>query len=229
MGRRGLVSVVVSEPHVTLRSGNNCWATPRDIVAYAASVVRADFALDLAAEAPTAVAPTWYGPGSPFQADALAAEDWEAPGGGPRWVNPPYGRQCAVCAGFVWSQPDPKRRRPGCKALGHPMRTIAHWMERASLEGTRPGCAPLVCCVPYRTDRWWTRFVDGLEAGDGRRLTLAPHARRASLVERIDGRLQYLELVDGELQPRRNATFSAALVYYLGPRRQTPNFRVISS
>jgi phage N-6-adenine-methyltransferase len=70
-----------------LSSGSDAWETPGDLFA-AASREFGPFMLDAAATYATRKASAWFGPGSPFGADALTVPTWA--GYGSAWLNPPY-------------------------------------------------------------------------------------------------------------------------------------------
>jgi hypothetical protein len=196
----------VTDPAIQHRSGgSNRWATPRPFAAAALEALRLPaIALDLAAEASTALAPRWYGPGGE-RADALDGRVWDAPGG-TRWCNPPYSRQCRTCPDGVWRR---KGERPGCAALGHASTTIDQWVEELCEHGNdrEAQVSPIVALVPANTDTgWWAAAMAS-----------------AAEVWFVTGRLRFLApAAGGRLAPADSgAGFGSALLMWDGPIGRT--------
>lgn len=193
---------------------------------------RAVFPVDLAAAPSTALAPRWGGQqldGSLL--DVLSPEglaELAVPAGW--WMNPPFGAVCITCGGGT---PTPTKKgeavcltcsgvstptkkgapgcskmghhitrkggSPGCSKMGHRIVRMVDWAKLAMklARGGRPG---VVLCKLDTSTEWW------------RRLMSAAVAR----VDFIDGRVQYLTAVDGELRQRRGADFCSTAVI-VGP------------
>lgn len=201
------------KPRIEHRTGgSNLWGTPRDFAANLLHTLKLpSIDLDLAAEACTTLAPRYFGPGGERE-DAMAVVPWPVVSGA-RWLNPPYSRQCLVCADRVWRKrvkvedgPD----IPGCSDRGHASIDIGAWMDRAGIEGTKPDArtSPIVALVPASTDvAWWQRAM----------VTV-------SEVYFVAGRLRFLEHDDGtDLSPcDTGAPFGAAVLVWHGPRGKCP-------
>lgn len=72
----------------TVTSGNACWETPPQIFAKLSHDF-GPFQIDLTADVHRFLCPVWFGPGSPWEADALTAS-WTTYGK-TGYSNPPYG------------------------------------------------------------------------------------------------------------------------------------------
>lgn len=114
------------------------WATPAAFVRGVSRMLARAVDLDVCAEAHTAKAPRWFGPGSEIAEDAFDAPPWwqhlYSPGG-VSWDNPPF---CNI-GPFV----------------------VRHLSE---IERTRSARALVL--VPPRTDtRWWAALANHRQAG----------------------------------------------------------------
>jgi DNA N-6-adenine-methyltransferase (Dam) len=78
----------VSRTQDDVTSGNACWQTPPAVFAKLAADF-GPFDVDLTADLTRALCPVWFGPGSPWAADALTA-NWRRFGKN-GFSNPPYG------------------------------------------------------------------------------------------------------------------------------------------
>lgn len=88
MNRRTRDLITSGTDQSNLTSGNAVWETPPAV--FAALHAQYRFDIDLFADAERALLPVWFGPGSEFEADALAVS-WHEYGECGFW-NPPYGR-----------------------------------------------------------------------------------------------------------------------------------------
>jgi site-specific DNA-methyltransferase (adenine-specific) len=89
---RGVSTFAGSTPATALDPRRQEWETPPDLFELLDREFR--FGLDAAASAATAKCARWLGPGSPIGEDAILVPCWQraSAGGGPVWLNPPYGR-----------------------------------------------------------------------------------------------------------------------------------------
>ncbi len=77
-----------STDQTNVTAGNACWETPPAIYADLDSIF--GFDIDLCADSQRALAEVWFGPGSGYSEDLLAADWWYY--GATGFCNPPYGR-----------------------------------------------------------------------------------------------------------------------------------------
>jgi hypothetical protein len=190
--------------------GSNVWATPRAFVAAQAARLGFDtFALDCAATRETRVCEDYLGPDHSEERarDALspAAGPWQSLFDGPRFLNPPYSRQCLTCPDGIWKSKKPWRKPQFCAPRKHKSRTIDAWMQAAAREGAR-GDSPLVVLVPARTsESWFHRHVVGV----------------AARVYLVAGRIRFCQLnANGELvEDRFAAPFPSMVIDYVPGHR----------
>ena len=188
-----------AEAHLCHRTnGSNIWMTPRPFLREACRSIELPLpTLDCAAgTVHESVSADFIDEGQ----DALdLGQAWYH--AGVRFLNPPYGRTCAVCADRIWKSKATRkhtgvgRKARWCTTRGHTSRDISDWVARAATESQDGG--PLLVLIPARTGSdWWNDHVVGV----------------AAKVWFIRGRLKFLD-ADGE-PASSGAGFDSALIEY---------------
>lgn len=84
-----LVLPGLPESTVAAEDLGDTWSTPSALTRGLVALTGVELGLDVCAEAWSAKAPVWWGPGSPHGEDGLA-QDWRFWFDAARWCNPPY-------------------------------------------------------------------------------------------------------------------------------------------